>query len=115
MAGRLKELGYTLSVAAAPQANYVPFAIRGNLLYISGQLPMESGKIAVTGHVGRDVDVAAAQRAAELCAVNSTLSSTGLPTSLAMFSVMRANMPVPPSTWFPYPSMPPSRSTQSWK
>jgi enamine deaminase RidA (YjgF/YER057c/UK114 family) len=68
--GRLKELGYTLPVAAAPAANYVPFAISGNLLYVSGQLPMESGKIAVTGHVGQDVDVAGAQRAAELCAVN---------------------------------------------
>ncbi len=67
---RLKDLGYTLPAAAAPAANYVPFTISGNLLYISGQLPMESGKIAVTGHVGRDVDVATAQRAAELCAVN---------------------------------------------
>lgn len=67
---RLKELGYTLPAAAAPAANYVPFTISGNLLYISGQLPMESGKIAVTGHVGRDVDVATAQKAAELCAVN---------------------------------------------
>ena len=31
---------------------------------------MENGKVAVTGLVGRDVDVAAAQRAAELCAIN---------------------------------------------
>lgn len=68
--GRLKELGFTLPVAAAPAANYVPFTISGNLLYVSGQLPMESGKIAVTGLVGRDVDVPGAQRAAELCAVN---------------------------------------------
>ncbi|KAA3512054.1 RidA family protein [Agrobacterium rosae] len=67
---RLKDLGYTLPVAAAPAANYVPFTISGNLLYISGQLPMESGKVAVTGHVGRDVDVPTAQRAAELCAIN---------------------------------------------
>lgn len=68
--GRLKELGIVLPQAAAPAANYVPYVISGNLLYLSGQLPMENGKIAVTGHLGGDVDVAGGQRAAELCAIN---------------------------------------------
>ncbi|TWF49853.1 RidA family protein [Neorhizobium alkalisoli] len=67
---RLNELGITLPEAAAPAANYVPYVISGNLLYISGQLPSENGKLAVTGLVGKDVDVAAGQRAAELCAIN---------------------------------------------
>ena len=67
---RLKEKGITHPEAAAPAANYVPFTISGNMLYLSGQLPVENGKVAVTGLVGRDVDVAAAQRAAELCAIN---------------------------------------------
>ena len=67
---RLTELGITLPQAAAPAANYVPFVISGNQLYISGQLPMENGKVAVTGHLGRNVDVATGQRAAELCAIN---------------------------------------------
>lgn len=67
---RLTELGITLPQAAAPAANYVPYVISGNLLTISGQLPMENGKVGVTGHLGRDVDVAAGQRAAELCAIN---------------------------------------------
>jgi enamine deaminase RidA (YjgF/YER057c/UK114 family) len=68
--GRLKELGIVLPVAAAPAANYVPYTISGNTLYLSGQLPIEGGKVAVTGLVGRDVDVATASRAAELCAIN---------------------------------------------
>jgi enamine deaminase RidA (YjgF/YER057c/UK114 family) len=68
--GRLKELGIALPQAAAPAANYVPYVISGNLLYLSGQLPMENGKIGVTGHLGKDVDVAGGQRAAELCAIN---------------------------------------------
>jgi len=68
--GRLKELGIVLPQAAAPAANYVPYVISGNLLYLSGQLPMENGKVGVTGHLGRDVDVAGGQRAAELCAIN---------------------------------------------
>lgn len=67
---RLKELGIDLPVAAAPAANYVPYVLKANTLYISGQLPMEGGKVAVTGLVGGDVDVATAQRAAELCAIN---------------------------------------------
>ncbi|SCB26523.1 RidA family protein [Rhizobium lusitanum] len=68
--GRLKELGIVLPQAAAPAANYVPYVVSGNLLYLSGQLPMENGKVGVTGHLGRDVDVAGGQRAAELCAIN---------------------------------------------
>lgn len=67
---RLAELGITLPPAAAPAANYVPYVISGNLLYLSGQLPIENGAVAVTGLLGRDVDVAGGQRAAELCAIN---------------------------------------------
>lgn len=67
---RLSKRGITLPVAAAPAANYVPFTVSGNILYLSGQLPIENGKVAVTGLVGRDIDVAGAQRAAELCAIN---------------------------------------------
>jgi enamine deaminase RidA (YjgF/YER057c/UK114 family) len=67
---RLRELGITLPEAAAPAANYVPYVISGNLLYLSGQLPIEGGKVAVTGHLGKEVDVAGGQRAAELCAIN---------------------------------------------
>ncbi len=67
---RLEELGITLPHAAAPAANYVPYVLSGNILHLSGQLPMEDGKLAVTGLVGRDVDVAGARRAAELCAIN---------------------------------------------
>jgi enamine deaminase RidA (YjgF/YER057c/UK114 family) len=67
---RLQELGISLPQAAAPAANYLPFVISGNMLYISGQLPNENGAVAVVGLVGSDVDVAAATRAAELCAIN---------------------------------------------
>jgi len=70
IAAKLKEMGITLPAAAAPAANYVPYVISGGLLYISGQLPMEGGKVAVTGHLGKNVDVAAGQRAAQLCAIN---------------------------------------------
>jgi enamine deaminase RidA (YjgF/YER057c/UK114 family) len=64
------QLGFTLPQAAVPVANYVPYVISGNQLFISGQLPMESGKVAVTGHLGKTVTVEEAQRAAQLCAIN---------------------------------------------
>lgn len=67
---RVKELGYDIPTAAAPAANYVSYVISGSVLHISGQLPMADGKIAVSGHLGKDVDVATGQKAAELCAVN---------------------------------------------
>ncbi|MFS2149661.1 MULTISPECIES: RidA family protein [unclassified Rhizobium] len=70
IAARLKEMGISLPQAAAPAANYVSYVISGNVLHISGQLPIEDGKIAVTGHLGRNVDVATGQRAAELCVIN---------------------------------------------
>lgn len=67
---RLSEMGVTLPAAAAPAANYVPFVRSGNLLFPSGQLPMKDGKLAVTGLLGRDLDVAAGKEAARLCAIN---------------------------------------------
>ena len=68
--GRLAALGISLPEAAAPAANYVPYVISGNLLFLSGQLPIDGGKVAVTGLVGGDVALPEAQRAAELCAIN---------------------------------------------
>jgi enamine deaminase RidA (YjgF/YER057c/UK114 family) len=67
---RLGDLGITLPAAAAPAANYVPFVRSGNLLFPSGQLPIKDGKLAITGLLGRDLDVAAGKEAAKLCAIN---------------------------------------------
>ena len=36
---RLTELGITLPEGSVPQANYVPYTISGNLVFISGQVP----------------------------------------------------------------------------
>lgn len=67
---RLEELGVTLPAAAAPAANYVPYARSGNLVFTAGQLPLKDGKLAFSGLLGRDLDTAAGKEAAKLCAIN---------------------------------------------
>lgn len=66
---RLDALGVALPAAAAPAANYVPYAQSGKLLMTAGQLPLEAGKL-VTGLLGRDLDTEAGKKAARLCAIN---------------------------------------------
>ncbi|WP_279478541.1 RidA family protein [Aureimonas sp. SK2] len=67
---RLAAAGVTLPDAAAPVANYVATIRFGSLLQTSGQLPMEGGKVGVTGKLGEGVSVEDGQRAARLCAIN---------------------------------------------
>ncbi|EEA91918.1 RidA family protein [Pseudovibrio sp. JE062] len=66
----LEKLGVALPEAAAPAANYVPFVKTGNQLFISGQLPMQDGKIAKVGKVGADLSIEDGVEAARLCAIN---------------------------------------------
>ena len=41
---RLKELGITLPAAQSPVANYVPYIVSGNLVFISGQVTDCAGR-----------------------------------------------------------------------
>ncbi|MGE5516772.1 MAG: RidA family protein [Bacteroidota bacterium] len=66
---RLKDLGIDLPVPAVAVANYVPFVVTGNLVFVSGQLPLENGKLAVQGKLGAEVGIADGTRAARLCAL----------------------------------------------
>jgi enamine deaminase RidA (YjgF/YER057c/UK114 family) len=70
VSARLKELGITLPVPTAPAANYIPFTQAGNILVISGQLPMVNGKLAFTGKLGGNVLLETGQEAAKVCAIN---------------------------------------------
>lgn len=67
---RLAELGVTLPAAAAPAANYVPYAQTGKLLYTAGQLPLMGGKLVAQGLLGVDLDTAKGKEAALACAIN---------------------------------------------
>jgi enamine deaminase RidA (YjgF/YER057c/UK114 family) len=74
MAGRidakLKDLGITLPKAAAPVANYVPYVISGNLVFISGQVTVGPNGLEYVGIVGKEISVEDAKSAAKLCAMN---------------------------------------------
>ena len=67
---RLAELGITLPQPVAPIANYVPYVITGNLVVVSGQIPVVDGKVAVTGKVSWGVSTDQAKDAAKLCFIN---------------------------------------------
>ena len=66
----LNRFGITLPDAPAPAANYVPYVVAGNMVYVSGQLPLVDGKLSVTGHVGKNVSTEEAAGQARLCAIN---------------------------------------------
>ena len=67
---KLGGLGVVLTEPAAPVANYVPFVRSGNLLFVSGQICLEAGKLVAKGQLGAGVSVEDGQKAARVCAIN---------------------------------------------
>jgi enamine deaminase RidA (YjgF/YER057c/UK114 family) len=67
---RLAENNIQLPKAAAPAANYVPWTVAGDLVFVSGQITMEAGEIRYRGQVGKDFTVEDAREAARLCGLN---------------------------------------------
>ena len=65
---RLTDLGVTLPDAPAPAANYVPYVIVGDMVYISGQISNGSDGLII-GKLGENMDVAAGAAAAKTCAL----------------------------------------------
>ena len=66
---KLAALGLTLPDASAPVANYVPFVITGNQVFISGQTSRAPGGGLITGKLGAELDVAQGAAAAQSCAL----------------------------------------------
>ena len=67
---RLEQLGITLPAPVPPIATYVPFVRSGDLLFVSGQIPVVDGKVAVTGKIGDGLSIEQGQQAARLCFIN---------------------------------------------
>jgi enamine deaminase RidA (YjgF/YER057c/UK114 family) len=67
---RLKELGIELPVVVQPLGSYVPVVRSGNLVFTSGQLPMQDGKLVQSGKVGVEVAPEHGKELARICALN---------------------------------------------
>lgn len=70
IAQKLQSFGLALPEVSLPAAAYVPYTVAGKIVFISGQLPAAGGKMASTGHLGRNVSVTEGQEAAKICALN---------------------------------------------
>ncbi len=67
---RLAEQGIVLPASPAPIANFSSHVIVGNLLFLSGQGPVEADNSKHQGKVGRDVSVEEAYQHARLTGIN---------------------------------------------
>lgn len=68
-AAALAELGLELPEIPAPVANFVPHAVTGNLVYVSGQVPLRDGAVCFVGKLGAEISVEEGKEAARLCAL----------------------------------------------
>jgi enamine deaminase RidA (YjgF/YER057c/UK114 family) len=71
IAEKLADLGWTLPAPPKPVGAYVPAVRTGNLLFVSGQLPLWSGKLIAEGKVPSEITVDMAKKATAQCAVNA--------------------------------------------
>lgn len=67
---RLIDLGLVLPVPPKPAGSYQPWITAGNLLFLSGQFPMENGQLRFVGRVGCELTEPQGYQAARLAALN---------------------------------------------
>jgi enamine deaminase RidA (YjgF/YER057c/UK114 family) len=68
---KLRELGIELPKAPAPLGSYVPAVRAGNLVFLSGILPLIQGKLPRQGRVGEDISLDEAREDAKTAAINA--------------------------------------------
>lgn len=71
IAQRLAQLDITLPPAPKPVASYVPTRRTGNLVHVSGQIPIRDGTLIAKGTVPDQVDQATATQCARQCTLNA--------------------------------------------
>ena len=67
---KLKELDILLPEAPDPVGAYVAYKKAGNLLFISGQLPISSDGKMIKGKIGKDLNLEDGKAASKLCVIN---------------------------------------------
>jgi enamine deaminase RidA (YjgF/YER057c/UK114 family) len=68
---RISELGIVLPAPPTPLGSYVESSDTGNLLFLSGMLPMVNGKLAISGRLGENLSVKEGQEAARIASLNA--------------------------------------------
>ena len=87
---KLAQLGIEIVRQETGYGSYVPAKRVGNLVYVSGQLPMKDGTLIATGPVPTNASIELAQQAARQCVVNALCAVETLPGGVAMLkSVVR--------------------------
>jgi enamine deaminase RidA (YjgF/YER057c/UK114 family) len=69
--GKLQELGIVLPEAPTPLGSYIPIVQTGNLLFLSGILPLVKGKLVRQGCVGKDISLDEACDDAQTATINA--------------------------------------------
>ncbi|MDE1843334.1 MAG: RidA family protein [Thaumarchaeota archaeon] len=67
---KLKSLGIVLSTPPKPAGSYIPVVKTGNLVFVSGQIPVKDGQVEYKGQVPTTISIEDAQKAAKLCMIN---------------------------------------------
>jgi len=72
---KLRSLNIALPNPPKPVGSYIPVTIAGNLVFVSGQIPVDSSKrppvVLFAGKVGKDISLEQARQAAKLCTINA--------------------------------------------
>ncbi len=68
---KLKKLGIELPEAPSPLGSYIPIVRTGNLVFLSGILPLIKGKLLRQGRVGEDISLDEARDDARTAAINA--------------------------------------------
>ena len=68
---KIQSLGLTLPPPPKPVATYVPAVRSGDLLFLSGMIPMVDGKMAVVGKLGKELTVERGQEVARITLLNA--------------------------------------------
>ena len=66
----IMKLGINIPDMPAPLANYVPYKVSDNVVYVSGQGPVLNGDLMYKGKVNEDISIEDGIKAAELCCIN---------------------------------------------
>jgi enamine deaminase RidA (YjgF/YER057c/UK114 family) len=68
---RLRQLGIVLPAPPTPLGAYVESSDTGNLMFLSGTLPVVNGKLAISGRLGENLTVKEGQEATRIASLNA--------------------------------------------